>query len=1682
MDFPAPPLATHARTSTADIRITSSPTTTNNSDASQPISPTSDDRIPTRTRTSARADSDVSTRRGEGVKEIGGASGRSTPSHVAGGRNHSPHPPSSTTDPRYRRFSQQIEKALATFTEVSEWADFSAFLSRLHKALQTPPASTSSGAPPVFTDIPHKLIIAKRLAQGLNPALPNGVHSRSLDVYRLILLSIGPAGLTRDLQIWSSGLLPFFQYASTAVRPAVLEIYETFYLPLGPALRPVSKALALALLPGIEEETGDFYDRCFRLLDCVSEAVGPAFLVQCLLLALLTNPGSRVSAMGYLNKRLAPALAAAVGQGVSSSSSEVPRSAFTDLIGPDSGLMVRGLSAALRDSNVLVLRAVLDFLNTAVPVTALIQPSSIASEDDTLMLVSAACSIVLRKDLSLSRRLYTWFLGSGEEDGPKQSERFRRDGMGLVIESLKRDIAASHMSEMDAEGERDPETDPWQAYKVFVALLDKWEIGYPLSEGFAYFALDSLRLQRGGDAESMRISSQAIYNAVEPVLGAMDESYQDSERLFENPEIEVIVHVIEMLIQNLSTEVEDVPRPTSDSTEDSLVRLTSLARNYYGSEANFKPPNESTVPVPEVAIFLFQGLTAATSLVTMKRTLPHLQVLRLLQALIMKLNGMEVRLQIPWARSDFLQWMSEMLKTDEQDTLAQITDIATELQSYLGLEPSLDLAQTGVPKSIQATAFRLLQGTRTSQHPQLVSLILRMHTEVNPGLIENVIMECFSNQNTCMRSCVYAFSALWDASLESRHLPLDRPMFFLLDNIESPKPEVQRSVQAWLKQEPQGFIKMIDRILCSMLSQSPPVDPGTVHCAGRDCEYLLFQRPADIRILTYHVSKLHEVIRIGGRPLRLVMEERVVEEPTLSAYSKTIAMPQPCHYSHFVLETLVRFLFSRASFDQTPHNDLHFYIRVTQLVRFLCATEWHFTPEILSTLKHDIINRLSFAVALHEIDLQVELLKLLQRLTLRSQIPDDNSRKSISKGTPEHNAHNDAEQQNCALLLQVVHGGITDEHNAGILDAWLDFTLVLGNSLPSSVRPLLFPLIDVISHEILQLAADIFQPSRIPQTNATSEDNLILLLRTVNSLVHYTLGDGFKAGQSNPNKTPVIPNESIGLLGYVFSSTTTTESEITTIENGLPKTAGLESMRSVIALLMDVYVRSGESLEKRIEAETQAAMRNFYRLHPEEFVESVVDIAIGEKPFKDAATIVDDVAESAYRVVDLITSVLSKRLAVGEEQRKRNLHLTTDSKMLVFLRGYISRLEAPIAVQTGSFCLGLAKTLMQSSNVGQKRRLTAGVFQILNVVLVKVASTSALTDRRYRKDVQDTFMKMLDTTAASVSETTTALNQVESSQKDVRNRAIETRQFMADVTVPSLRNILIEEDRVLQAAAIIVNTFVLPTLRARSRSDLTTERQTLEILLGLSRITYTLKLWKAVVLDIFNDPEFFNMKPELRPMWRLVIASLMDQDRERFPELLVRIGAPLSGNFFTNKEQEAANKATNIRRLSLLLFAAETNHYLIQLPHIQERLVEILRAPSAYPAITAEIYLCLRIMLCRFSSQQLTNFWPMILSELIKIFESAMADLPKDGSDQLIIVLAACKFLDLLIALQLEDFQIGKRRPVLASLNSKIQSIRTLEPFFLRASTLAYEGIYQAVAVDWEYIEQALDDEIFRVA
>jgi hypothetical protein len=49
------------------------------------------------------------------------------------------------------------------------------------------------------------------------------------------------------------------------------------------------------------------------------------------------------------------------------------------------------------------------------------------------------------------------------------------------------------------------------------------------------------------------------------------------------------------------------------------------------------------------------------------------------------------------------------------------------------------------------------------------------------------------------------------------------------------------------------------------------------------------------------------------------------------------------------------------------------------------------------------------------------------------------------------------------------------------------------------------------------------------------------------------------------------------------------------------------------------------------------------------------------------------------------------------------------------------------------------------------------------------------------------------------------------------------------------------------------------------------------------------------------------------------------------------------------------SRSLNLRRLSFVLLAAERNHYLAQLPSIQEKLVDILRTTVVSPRVHSEV-------------------------------------------------------------------------------------------------------------------------------
>ncbi|CAG8680344.1 18141_t:CDS:10 [Gigaspora margarita] len=361
-------------------------------------------------------------------------------------------------DPHYKRYVQQVERILQSFDkEVNEWADFISFLGKLLKAFQ---------AYPQFPVIPRKLLVTKRLAQSLNPGLPPGVHQKALEVYDYIFKSIGSEQLAEDLPIYSQGLFPFFQYAAMSVKPQLIGLYEQHMFPLKEKLRPVMKAFIIALLPGLEEEGSEFFDKVLSLLDYLSGIVEKSYFLQSMWLVLITCPALRTPALSYLSRRM-PKISSKEDVAV--------------VLGDDVGIMVRAFSATLGDKQVLVQRAILELLVVNFPLKVN-NFGDIMQQDDLILLMKSATSVVLRKDMSLNRRLYAWLLGP-DEHIEQQIEHFHVFAKSAVVSALK---STFFMDVDDLIGAQRP-------YKILISLMDKWEIGQPIVQELFIDVLWSLK-------------------------------------------------------------------------------------------------------------------------------------------------------------------------------------------------------------------------------------------------------------------------------------------------------------------------------------------------------------------------------------------------------------------------------------------------------------------------------------------------------------------------------------------------------------------------------------------------------------------------------------------------------------------------------------------------------------------------------------------------------------------------------------------------------------------------------------------------------------------------------------------------------------------------------------------------------------------------------------------------------------------------------------------------------------------------------------------------------------------------------------------------------------------------------------------------------------------------------------
>ncbi|RIB04667.1 Dopey, N-terminal-domain-containing protein [Gigaspora rosea] len=1762
-------------------------------------------------------------------------------------------------DPHYKRYVQQVERILQSFDkEVNEWADFISFLGKLLKAFQ---------AYPQFPVIPRKLLVTKRLAQSLNPGLPPGVHQKALEVYDYIFKSIGSEQLAEDLPIYSQGLFPFFQYAAMSVKPQLIGLYEQHMFPLKEKLRPVMKAFIIALLPGLEEEGSEFFDKVLSLLDYLSGIVEKSYFLQSMWLVLITCPALRTPALSYLSRRM-PKISSKEDVAV--------------VLGDDVGIMVRAFSATLGDKQVLVQRAILELLVVNFPLKVN-NFGDIMQQDDLILLMKSATSVVLRKDMSLNRRLYAWLLGP-DEPIEQQIEHFNVYAKSAVVSALK---STFFMDVDDLIGAQRP-------YKILISLMDKWEIGQPIVQELFIDVLWSLKKHVDKSEFGMDLLQTAnmFMEMIEPYLiwmklyGLLDKFLSkdgldtavldlvdfvlNSFKLHEE-EIEQI-HLplfLTALLCKLQSQLENHTTKADSSNED--ISTTSQVDfdffsgmdpikyinnfYFYGSE-NIANKEFSGIRGRLLAEELLKAIQGFLNCIITQNILPKSddnkgttqgsfvvimdRACGLLRAVSMKLYHIERDIKEYKAVGSKLftgEWVNSLLKCCYMVEHFDIIDsaLSTLLDLIIGRQlishRLLDSKQQ--IRDIVDTLWRFLGPQYNVLHLRSSQLIWKLKDVSHANYVEAVISEYLIQKDTSIRLANFEqFGIFWMLSAEfyDTDTAFSQQMFLVLDSLRDENPSTRRAGETWMRwnRNNKSYLRILQpivKILCDSKiirkNTELQIDDGTF-------DVIHYEKPFNQAQVDYVFETLSTMCRVGGKAFLNAIHISPVKAELVNSctwlFRGNENSSSTMTYSELFIKTALLYIDTEVLDTSSSMNILNqqIHLHAAEFLLHLVEVPESVSNEIVYLVHEAVLRKLLYCISAKHLDLQAKLLPLLRSTIINLGPLNENfvngpfaSNSPLTKKLTTEQHYSDSPTsyhgsnakevvsdsrhfRGLALLIaKVFTMALSKLSNRPLLQEWMD---LIETSIPyfrQSFNSVLMPLIQCICEQLrhwktetqhryaLILNKSEFISPNSSQTiddHAMSDWDIITLFNGFEEIVKDCLnkhttddGDITTHGSKSYDTTLGLPT----LTGYVtgvFASDSGINETPASEQQKVPRDYILYNVfPNIVAIILDIWAvfKDASSSNRPIKAgicpfdislaDTEARVKNrikillevLYKKSHAELVEAFVELWYIENP---------DITASVSEVIfisvinTLLINARGRSLGVQTPKVKKpgsKASKLTDTMILRFIEAYCDSLrELDPLTKVWPQCISYVKDHFAQATT--YKYLFPNILRFMHGLADKLSTTEYFDDKKVRKDMQDVYQRVLDYCILISGRSfdqglwlrrSTPLPEGEDENgeginftflmaadenESVKSR-VTTNQYLATIVIPNIRRLLNDQDKVVAILTNLMYYVVAPSLK--NRTNVGINPLVLDLLCETSRINFAYRVWRKEAWDVFIDNRFFYMAPTAAKKWRIIMQTIMTQEKERFAEILTRITTAPSNALFVNKEQESLNRAFNLRRLSFILYCGKVDQYLSQIPNIHEKLVELFKLGFT-ELVHAEIYLCLRILMCRVSNQRLSSFWPVILTELLRLCGSYLSketpskESSKEATDVANMFLAACKFLDLLFVLQTNSFQPyewmfisntinvvrhsleyspyalldkladhlqlnnlsskqfisgahtispeGKKRPML-TLHS-ITNIKQLEPFLRNISLCVYHSTYTLATPDIPYIESLLESDLLE--
>jgi hypothetical protein len=1556
-----------------------------------------------------------------------------------------------------RRYNAGVERALGLWDATNEWADYIAFLSRLAKALQ---------ASPPDAEVPFKPTLAKYLALCLKPSLPSGVHQKALEVYNLVFTLLGAERLSQDLPIWLPGVSHTLTFATLTTRPLFLSLYDDHLLKLSSrTLRPALRAIILSLLPGIEEENSEDFDRTLNTINHVRQSFAEdgteEFFWQSLFLASITSTSKRPGALVYLTREL-PSLGSAASQAPDGQPGDTSHEAIRAVTTPEPGLLVRCFATGLQDEQPLVQRGFLDLLVSHVPLHAPVL-QSLVSPNDLDILVAAAMSAVLRRDMSLNRRLWTWFLGkedkregstdvvprsAAEPPTPPQlkphppaprHDYFATFGLKPVIRSLEKMLRTEALSPVDRA----------RPFRIMLSLMDRWVIGKLPVEALFVPAMQDLER----------------YQATAPSQSSFDEVYRSANVFFDAIEPQLItgqlfrllvqgdLELIEFILANFSLQEEEMmtihlpmlclaisemllreehselpgrdgaqplriaklleallsllpPHPASSLLQSSgdvekagwLIRLKGL----YEHSSYVKKAIFETIPPALAAEILLRNIA-----LIIVECLSHPNDQELLGPLtnsftkaVSRTNNFQSLRELRFGERlhHLLEASSEgpHAKYESTKTVARIVDTLHAFDP--GKETLTEPYLLQLIPELVSQLWKVLLPSTPQFHVEAVEQIwnLRMLSH-DLLLVDSKIAElmCEGDDSAAhLEDQIARFSTFW---AHTRFPEVNIELFSTTQGIQD-----DEVPWATLRQPVLTIIDGVDALQAddrrrTWLNNLPSMGP-------------IFR----IIYAESNHSSDGQISLLGLHRLRKVM---ILAK--LSAAQRNEFFGQ-AGYSDMMLDICMEHISSR-------HTEKDIF---TTSLSILCLV----LEEIELRGDHNLIRLLMqlLSQVMQDSPSQVEILDVLQMIFSKPNI-----------GSPPGD------------LIQVLISGISSKSIDSTIDKWVT---LLCNTIPLYSTQNLFAnmlkmtacLCDRVKdyfalmqrlYDGAEVAGHVNGAESIPAAKhpERSINNLLAGLEYVLARAHTHLVDQV-SGADESNLSSAEKTQLRSIANHRLTV-------ILCMQDTIKLCGQIWAWR--ISRRTPNGVSDGKSfayISSRLRTRTRRILEHLADAEPQECLETLMGMWV-DATRRDSAQGITlnlmqslDGARPKFMMPATFNAIYNRtNPSALDQSQKSSLSVDVSAlELMAFLIAYTSALEDDLLEEIWTDCTAFLREVL--ANPMPHRQILLKLLEFVAVLCQKMENTNFGEVFKMRRELSDLCARLftaiftirpagLDSTSQPFPEQTSTKAITDPWPRN----PLETGNAIQVLceALPIISNALGDQDRLTVTLSGIATHVIGPALRSKQFPQ-TVNIDLLQLVLLLAKSQPTNKTWKKDVFEAINDNKFFQSAPALAEAgWLPVLKQLWLTDKSFMPELVSRLTPPTTAGIMfgvgaTAARTEADRKTQlNLRRIALLLLAADVDAFVPDLIQIIRRIEELLTArPSSSPSSSTrgDIYLVLRAITLAFTQSQLVSLWPIVDVELRDLFTSMQQKGEPTFTD--FSQLQGAKLLDLLLLLKPEEFQL----------------------------------------------------------